>query len=479
MARALRSGWLWWAIAALLALHCAIDLRLMPDSRDYIEMAGHLSAGDGLVTHVLDTGTRTLPDPRLHHPPGYGVLLAGLQSVGLPVLTALRTATVLCFAGTAILVWFLIGRLVRPAASPAAMALFLALELLYEPWSYAMSEAPFQLLTAAALVWMTRHARPRPGSWFVAGLLAGLATLCRWIGLSLPMAAALWLWPRRRRLDAWVAVAALGAGYTLVLGPWLGRNAVLAGRLIGKASEPSHIPAWLNVVAFSRTLLLDLLPAVALVVVAVGVSRRIAPLSISRPMRLLLLWAGCYSAVLLGMASISFIDPISTRLTLPLYVALIPLCAAYALRRLAPDGWLPAASALAAALLILTGIFQVANARRRAALDPIAVSSPLTGWLEAHTPPGSLIVNPSGAPVYFPAAGDRYTFVRFFHLHDMDPAQPRVLLERFPGRFPALFVVLPATEASSVPWRAVWRLEMAGEVSGRDMPWRVYQLQPR
>jgi hypothetical protein len=61
----------------------------------------------------------------------------------------------------------------------------------------------------------------------------------------------------------------------------------------------------------------------------------------------------------------------------------------------------------------------------------------------------------------------------------MDPAQPRVLLERFPGRFPALFVVLPATEASSVPWRAVWRLEMAGEVSGRDMPWRVYQLQPR
>lgn len=367
MARALRSGWLWWAIAALLALHCAIDLRLMPDSRDYIEMAGHLSAGAGLVTHILDTGTRALPDPRLHHPPGYGVLLAGLQSVGLPVLAALRTATVLCFAGTAILVWFLIGRLVKPAAAPAAMALFLALELLYEPWSYAMSEAPFQLLTAAALVWMTRHARPRPGSWFVAGLMAGLATLCRWIGLSLPMAAALWLWPRRRRLDAWVAMAALGAGYTLVLGPWLGRNAVLAGRLIGKASEPSHIPAWLNVVAFSRTLLLDLLPAVALVVVAVGVSRRMAPLSISRPMRLLLLWAGCYSAVLLGMASISFIDPISTRLTLPLYVALIPLCAAYALRRLAPDGWLPAASALAAALLILTGIFQVANARRRAA----------------------------------------------------------------------------------------------------------------
>jgi hypothetical protein len=479
MARALRSGWLWWAIAALLALHCAIDLRLMPDSRDYIEMAGHLSAGAGLVTHILDTGTRALPDPRLHHPPGYGVLLAGLQSVGLPVLAALRTATVLCFAGTAILVWFLIGRLVKPAAAPAAMALFLALELLYEPWSYAMSEAPFQLLTAAALVWMTRHARPRPGSWFVAGLMAGLATLCRWIGLSLPMAAALWLWPRRRRLDAWGAMAALGAGYTLVLGPWLGRNAVLAGRLIGKASEPSHIPAWLNVVAFSRTLLLDLLPAVALVVVAVGVSRRMAPLSISRPMRLLLLWAGCYSAVLLGMASISFIDPISTRLTLPLYVALIPLCAAYALRRLAPDGWLPAASALAAALLILTGIFQVANARRRAALDPIAVSSPLTGWLETHTPPGSLIVNPSGAPVYFPATGDRYTFVRFFHLHDMDPAQPRVLLERFPGRFPALFLVLPATEASSGPWRAVWRLEMAGEVSGRDTPWRVYQLQPR
>ena len=83
--------------------------------------------------------------------------------------------------------------------------------------------------------------------------------------VGLPMAAALWLWPRRRRLDAWVAMAALGAGYTLVLGPWLGRNAVLAGRLIGKASEPSHIPAWLNVVAFSRTLLLDLLPAVALV----------------------------------------------------------------------------------------------------------------------------------------------------------------------------------------------------------------------
>jgi len=480
MAPVLRSGWLWWAIAVLLGLHCAIDLRLMPDSRDYIEMAGHLAAGDGLVTHVLDTGTRSLPDPRLHHPPGYAVLLAAAQAAGLSALMALRLLTVLCFTGTAIAVWFLIRRLTEAeAAVPAVMALYLGLASLYEPWSYAMSEGPFQLLSAAALLWMVRHPRPRPGAWALAGALVGLATLCRWIGISLPLAAALWLWPRRQRRECWLALVALGAGYTLVLGPWLARNAILTGRLMGKVSEPSQIPPWLSVVAFSRTLLLDLLPAAVLLVVALGVGRHIV---LTRPERLLLLWSLCYSSILLAMASISFIDPISTRLTLPLYIALIPLIGSYALRRMQLRVWRPAAAGVAAGLLLLTGLFQVANARRRAQLQPVSTTSALTAWLQEHTPPGSLIVNPSGAPVYFPEAGDRYTFARFFHLHDMDPAQPRVLLERFPGRFPALFLVLPGSATAAGGWESAWRVEPAGAVDAPPAQgggWTVYRLLPR
>lgn len=480
MPAALRSGWPWWVLSLLLGLHCAIDQRLLPDSRDYIETAGHLSAGAGFVTHVLDAGTRHVPDPRLHHPPGYGVLLGALQWSGLPILTAVRTATVLCFVGTAILVWFLIKRLATPATVTAVMALFLALELLYEPWTYAMSEAPFQVLAAATLLWLARHPRPEPGAWAVAGALAGLATLCRWIGISLPLAAALWLWPRRKQKESWLALVALGAGYFLVVGPWLARNTLLTGRLMGKADEPSHIPVWLNLAAFSRTLLIDLLPALVLLLMAFAIGRSV---SLSRPERLLLLWAASYAAILLVMASISFIDPISTRLTLPLYIALIPFCGAHALRLLAPARVRPAMIGLAAVLLTLAGLFQVANGRRRAALDPISESSRLTAWLAAHTPPGSLIANPSGAPVYFRAAGDRYSFVRFFHLNDMDPAQPRILLERFPGQFSALFVVLPAESAAPAAWAASWRLEPAGEVKspqdGRQRLWQVYRLQPR
>src|SRR5258708_21349483 len=218
--------WLWWSLAFLLGLHCAIDLRLLPDSRDYIELSGHLAAGAGFVTHVLDAGSRAVPDPRLHHPPGYALLIGALRVAGLPPLAALRVATVVCFSGAAVLVWFLIRRLAGPALGPAVMALYLALVSGYEPWNYAMSEAPFQLLTAASLLWLVYHPRPRPGAWAAAGLLAGAATLCRWIGVSLPLAAALWLWPRRRRKESWLAMAAFSAGYILVAGPWLARNAV-------------------------------------------------------------------------------------------------------------------------------------------------------------------------------------------------------------------------------------------------------------
>lgn len=477
MATALRSGWLWWAISVLLGLHCAIDLRLLPDSRDYIETAGYLASGAGFVTHVLDAGTRIFPDPRLHHPPVYGSFLALLQWAGLSALPALRTATALCFVGTAVLVWFLIRRLAGLAMAPAVMALFLALEMLYEPWTYAMSEAPFQVLSAATLLWLVRNPRPRPGAWAIAGVLAGLATLCRWIGFGLPVAAAVWLWPRRKRKESWMAMIALAVGYTLVTGPWLARNAMVAGRLTGKVSEPSHIPPWLNLVAFSRTLLLDLLPVLAVLLLAYAAGRR---LGFSRPARLLLAWGAVYSIVLLTMSSISFIDPINTRLTLPVYVALIPVCAAQALRMLGPLTLRPPVIAVAAGLLTLAGLFQVVNGRRRAALDPISVSSPLTAWMAGHTPPGSLIVNPSGAPVYFPEAGNRYTLVRFFHLNDMDPAAPGRFLERFPGQFPALFLVLPADSPSLPSWEAAWLLETAGEVpAAGPQPWRIYSLRAR
>lgn len=473
-------GWFWAAIAFLLALHCAIDLRLMPDSRDYIEMASHLAAGKGFVTHTLDASTRVIPDVRLHHPPGYGAFLGALQWLGLPVLAALRLLTVLCFTGTAILVWFLIPRLAPAAHAPAAMALYLALSLLFEPWSYAMSEGPFQLLTAATLLWLVRHPRPEPGTWALAGALAGLATLCRWIGVSLPLAAALWLWPRRKRKDAWFAVIALGAGYTLVVGPWLARNALLTGRMMGKVSEPSHIPVWLNIVAFSRTLLLDLLPVLVLLLVACAIGRRV---TLSRPERFLLLWAGAYSFILLFMASISFIDPISTRLTLPLYLALVPFCGTHALRRLGPVRFRPAMVCLAAGLLILTGVFQVVNARRRAAAAPISATGPLSEWIADHTPPGSLIVNPAAAPVYFPAAGERSNFVQFFRIGGMDPAQPRAFLDRFPGRFPALFLVLPAEGPAPGAWESAWQLTAAGEVNhpyeGQSRRWLIFQIQPR
>ncbi len=472
-------GWFWTAIAFLLALHFAIDLRVMPDSRDYIEMAGHLAAGQGFVTHTLDAGTRVVPDVRLHHPPAYGALLGALQALGLPILTALRAVTVLCFTLTALLVWWLIRRLTPETYAPAVMALYLTLSTLFEPWGYAMSEAPFQLFTAATLLWLARHPRPQAGSWAVAGVLAGLATLCRWIGISLPLAAVLWLWPRRKQKAAWFAVIALGVGYTLVVGPWLARNALLTGRMMGKVSEPSHIPAWLNLTAFSRTLLLDLLPALVLLLVAFAIGRGV---SLWRPERLLLLWAAAYSFILLGMASISFIDPISTRLTLPLYLALVPFCGAHALRRLAPVRFRPAVVGLAAGLLIATGIFQVVNARRRAALAPVFATGPLSEWVAAHTPPGSLIVNPAAAPIHFPAAGDRYTFVQFFHTSGMDPARPRAFLDRFGSHFPALFLVLPAGEAASA-WEPGWRLTAVGEVNhpeqGDPRLWRVFAIQPR
>jgi 4-amino-4-deoxy-L-arabinose transferase-like glycosyltransferase len=460
----------WLLLALALSLRGAIDLRLTADSRDYFELAAHLASGEGFVTHVLDVNSLSAPDPRLHHPPGYSLLLAALQLTGLAPLVAARLLSSLAFTATAAAVWVISRALTTPTAAPVLMAGYLTIAALLEPWNYAMSETPFNLACAAFFAWTITHPRLRPSAAFAAGLLAGVAVLCRWIGAALPIATVLALWPRRRQPATWRSIAALATGSALLVLPWLARNYLATGRLMGKVSEPSRIPFYMNAIAFSRTLLLDLLPILLLALLAYAI--RLPKLQPNQ--RPLLAWTAVYAALLLVLTSISFIDPIDARLTHPLYIALTPLLLALAWRSLRSPQLHPKAIPAAFALLSLTAVFQVANAARRAKLDPPSLTSPLSDWINQNTPENSLILNPNGAPVYFPAAGQRYSFVKFFHT----TFPPQLPLERKTKPFPHTYLVLHQSERTD-PWtQQGWQLTPAHQLQ----QWRIFQAnynQPR
>ncbi len=139
------------------------------------------------------------------------------------------------FAMLVATLWMVLPIALEAGLAPPAAVAALGLALLAAPTllsnaTYLMTEIPTLLCTTAgtwAFVAAVRHGRRRTAA--LAGLLFGLATLCRPAFLYLPALLALMLLTAPRARRAWQAALLLGAAALAVL-PWIVRNTLVLGR---------------------------------------------------------------------------------------------------------------------------------------------------------------------------------------------------------------------------------------------------------
>lgn len=195
----------------------------------YIDDGFYAILGRALATgHGLRyLGWPDTPAPA-HYPPGYPILLALLWRAGGSLaavarwgvwLNAVCAGLVAAAVATALVVRFQ----VHPWLAAAAAVLAAVATPVLAVTTLLLSEAPFLLLLVAVLWAADRSGADPPGlRWaLVAGVLAGLATLVRAVGLTALIAVVGVALLQRR----WRPAAAALLGGLVVLGPWLAWNA--------------------------------------------------------------------------------------------------------------------------------------------------------------------------------------------------------------------------------------------------------------
>lgn len=200
------------------------------DSVFYLSAADNLLHGLGLSR--LGGGGEVMP--LTHFPPLYPLLLAVVTGVaGQTAAEAARWMAGVLYGLDLGLIGFLIYRYSRVWwAAIAGAVIALLSPVLLEVNLMAMSEPLYLSLLLAALASLTTFFERGGRGWLmVAGFMAGLATLTRYVGASLVVtgALALLLWDGRRpkrRLGETMIFTALGVVPTLV---WYARNFILTG----------------------------------------------------------------------------------------------------------------------------------------------------------------------------------------------------------------------------------------------------------
>lgn len=244
---------------AVLVYSTPKGLGLVNDSVAYINGARGLVEGSG-YGRIAGDGTLR---PITHFPPGLSVVLALFGMVGLDAIPAARFANTLLFGGNIVLAGLLARSLSRsetraPWAGILAAALVALSEALLRVHAYLLSEPLFLTLTLGSLLALARVLQAPAQSvtstrWAIAmvlaGDLAGLSYLTRYVGLATLAAGAVallctaGLWKERiQRLGLFWGSA---LAWVLV---WTVRNSALTGSATNRTLGFHAIPTenWLE-----------------------------------------------------------------------------------------------------------------------------------------------------------------------------------------------------------------------------------------
>jgi hypothetical protein len=252
--------------AALFVLAALLAVVLAPrtagftvDSDSYLDVAGNLLAGQGLVQRVVDFWRSGVPQPLGLWPPVYPALVALVSAFGMPLEASARATAGAGFAAFAFAFHALATRALGRGPGALATALALALPGVALLGAFAWSESSALAFLAAGLAVLFAGAPPvSRRRALAAGALLALAALTRHAALVVVVAlvAAVLASPRLRGARGVFALAAL-----LPPAAWLGRNLALFGRPFGPALPPSPATPGAQGFEMARALRYELLPA--------------------------------------------------------------------------------------------------------------------------------------------------------------------------------------------------------------------------
>lgn len=235
------------ALALRLAWVAVIQFRggalFGPDAASYDQLAVSLLDGHGLAKWDYQ-GLFSDPDRaivvRSFRPPLLPVLLAGIYAVAGHDYLAARVVMALLGAAACVAAM----RLARPVFGAPAAALAGFMMAAYPKLIYysgqIVTETPYVLLLLAAMGVLLAAGRAGASLWLwpAAGVLLGLATLCRSALLGfVPLACLAAALGGGRRLRAIGNAALVAGGFALVMAPWWGRNAAVHGRFVPATTE--------------------------------------------------------------------------------------------------------------------------------------------------------------------------------------------------------------------------------------------------
>jgi hypothetical protein len=189
---------------------------LDPDASSYLSAAESFAHGDGLVIQTADWYDPQPTSTLAHFPPGYPVAIATLMKLGADAPQAARAIDALAAGGTVFTVVYLVATAVGLApAAIAGMALLVSRPIVLVHLSV-LSEPLFLALLALTLLAMARRAPP-----LLSGLVAALAALVRYAGVSVSAAVVFWELASPGTMKRRLSRATLAALPTIVLqGAW-------------------------------------------------------------------------------------------------------------------------------------------------------------------------------------------------------------------------------------------------------------------
>lgn len=214
------------------------------DAAAYRLLAANLADGRGYV-RPFDLARTGEVVPTAEYPPGYPVLLAGADLVGIESETGQRL--LLCLVGGVTV--GLVG-LVGRRLGGDGVGLGAAMVAAVHPSMWSTDTAPLaeSLATALAmgvlLAALAVHDRPAPWRWVLLGAVAALGGMVRaevlLVGLVAVGGLLLSQLPEQRRRMVGAGALAL-LGVAAVIGPWTARNAVTFGQFVPLSNNAGSV----------------------------------------------------------------------------------------------------------------------------------------------------------------------------------------------------------------------------------------------
>ncbi len=191
------------------------------DEVDYLALGTSIASGDGFAT--------ANGEPTAFRPPGYPLLLAGLEHIGCNTVAEIRLAQVFISTLTLFFLFLLSLKIAGPVAALVSTAVAAGYPYFIFGAGTLYPLTCFSFALVASIYFMLSQKKMHVA---LAGLLMGAAILMRTSAVVLAFSVIVWLFfMMRRSIKKYFSTAIIyGLALTIVVAPWLIRNYTVFGK---------------------------------------------------------------------------------------------------------------------------------------------------------------------------------------------------------------------------------------------------------